>query len=64
MVGALTVLGYPAGQALAVALVAHIIHIGFTGIVGGISLLREGETIKGLYNRLRNFRRLNTSSQM
>jgi len=64
MVGALSVLGYPAGKALAVALVAHLIHIGFTGIVGGIGLLREGETITGLYNRLRNFGRLNTSGQL
>ena len=64
MVGALSALGYPAGTALAVALVAHMIHIGFTAIVGGIGLLREGENITGLYNRLRNFRSLNTSGQI
>ena len=64
MVGALTLLGYPAGKALAVAIVAHLIHISFTGIVGGIGLLREGQTITGLYNRLRNSTRLNTSSQI
>lgn len=64
MVGALSVLGYPAGTALAVALVAHLIHITFTGIVGGIGLLREGETITGLYNRLRNLRRVSPSGQV
>jgi hypothetical protein len=64
MVGALSILGYPAGMALAVALVAHLIHIGFTAIVGGIGLVREGETITGLYNRLRNFRHLKPSGQV
>ena len=64
MVAALSFLGYPAGMALAVALVAHLIHISFTAIVGGIGLMREGETLTGLYNRLRNFRSLNTSGQI
>ena len=58
MVGALTLLGYPAGQALAVALVAHLIHIGFTGVVGTLGLIREGETLTGIYTRLKNLTRL------
>lgn len=61
MVGALTVLGYPAGQALAVALVAHLIHIGFTGIVGMLGLVREGETLTGLFARLKNLTRLDVT---
>jgi uncharacterized protein (TIRG00374 family) len=61
MVGALTLLGYPAGQALAVALVAHLIHIGFTGVVGTLGLIREGETVTGLYARLKNLTRLDVA---
>jgi hypothetical protein len=57
MVGALTLLGYPPGQAAAVAIIAHLIHIVFTGLVGGIALFRDGETLAGLYKRLRNFTR-------
>ncbi len=61
MVGALTLLGYPAGQALAVALVAHLIHIGFTGVVGTLGLIREGETLTGLYARLKNLTRMDVA---
>jgi hypothetical protein len=54
MVGAFSILGVPASQALAVALVAHLIQISITGFVGMFGIFRDGETLAGLYQRLRN----------
>ena len=56
MVGALSLLGVPASPALAVAIVAHLIHIGITGAIGAYALFRDGETLPGLYQRLRGAR--------
>lgn len=53
MVGALSLLGVPAAQALAVAIVAHLIHICVTGVIGVYALFKDGETLAGLYQRLR-----------
>jgi len=53
MVGALSLLGVPAAQALAVAIVAHLIHISVTGVIGVYALFQDGETLTGLYRRLR-----------
>lgn len=59
MVGALSALGFPPGQALAVAIVAHLIHIAISGVIGISGLSQEGQTVTGLYNRLRSLNRLN-----
>jgi uncharacterized protein (TIRG00374 family) len=56
MVGAFSLLGVPTSVALAVALVAHLIHIVFTGFVGMYGIFRDGESISGLYQRLRRVR--------
>jgi len=56
MVGALSLLGVSAAQALAVAIVAHLIHIGVTGVIGTYALFRDGETLAGLYQRLKGAR--------
>jgi hypothetical protein len=52
MVGAFSLLGVPTSQALAVALVAHFIHITITGFFGVYAIFRDGENIAGLYQRL------------
>jgi uncharacterized protein (TIRG00374 family) len=56
MVGAFSLLGVPTSQALAVALVAHFIHITITGFIGVFAIFRDGETLTGIYLRLKNFR--------
>jgi hypothetical protein len=56
MVGAFALLGVPTSQALALALVAHFIHITITGFIGIYAIFRDGENIAGLYQRLINFR--------
>jgi uncharacterized protein (TIRG00374 family) len=56
MVGAFSLLGVPTSQALALALVAHFIHITITGLIGAYAIFRDGENIAGLYQRLINFR--------
>jgi len=56
MVGALTVLGVSTAQALAIAILAHLIHITSTGLIGGIALFRDGQTLTGVYRRLRAVR--------
>lgn len=56
MVGAFSILRVPAAQALAIAVVAHLIQISFTGFVGMYGIFRDGETLASLYQRLRNTR--------
>ena len=56
MVGAFSILGVPSSQALAIALVAHVIQISITGFVGLYGIFRDGDTLAGLYQRLQNFR--------
>jgi uncharacterized protein (TIRG00374 family) len=58
MVGAFSILGVPSSQALAIALVAHLIQISFTGVVGVYGIFRDGESLAGLYRQLQNFRRV------
>ncbi len=53
MVGALAVLGVPTSKALAIAITAHLIHITSTGLIGGIALFRDGQTLSGVYRRLK-----------
>ena len=54
MVGAFSLLGVPSSQALAVALVAHFIHITITGFIGAYAIFQDGETLTGIYLRLKN----------
>lgn len=57
--GAITILtGDPstASTALAVALTARLYNYINSGVIGGIGLLREGQTLSGIYEQLKNFR--------
>lgn len=56
MVGALTLLGLPTAQALAIAIIAHLIHIIFTGMIGAVALFHDGQSLTGIYQRLRTVR--------
>jgi uncharacterized protein (TIRG00374 family) len=55
MVAALSVFNIEASVALAVALAAHSLNYLVTGIIGLFALSRDGETLLGLWNQLRNF---------
>jgi uncharacterized protein (TIRG00374 family) len=55
-VAAWALLGVPFAQALAVALVAHLIHITITGLIGGYGFFRDRETLSGIYLRIRNIK--------
>ncbi|MEO5888447.1 MAG: lysylphosphatidylglycerol synthase transmembrane domain-containing protein [Anaerolineales bacterium] len=57
--GAITLLtGDPstASTALAVALTGRLYNYINSGVIGGIGLLREGQTLSGVYEQLKNFR--------
>ena len=58
MVGAFSILGVHSSQALAIALVAHLIQISITGFVGMYGIFRDGETLAGLYHRLQSIRHI------
>ncbi len=62
MVAAFSLLGLSTTAALAIALVTHFISIGLTGLVGMYGLFRDGESISGLYQRLRGANVLKESS--
>lgn len=51
-VGALSLLGVDPGKGLAFAIVAHLVSFTFSNIMGVIGLIREGESISSLYQRL------------
>lgn len=53
MVGGFLLLDVPVEQALALAITAHLIHIAITGLVGGFALARDGQSLSGIYLRLR-----------
>jgi uncharacterized protein (TIRG00374 family) len=52
-VAALSVFGLSTSVALAYALTAHLLNYIITGVLGAYALARDGETISGLYYRLR-----------
>jgi uncharacterized protein (TIRG00374 family) len=52
-VAALSVFGLSTSVALAYALTAHLLNYLITGVLGTYALARDGETISGLYYRLR-----------
>src|SRR5688572_24068742 len=54
--GALTLLTGDESTALAVALTGRLYNYINSGIIGGIGLLREGQTLSGIYEQLKNFR--------
>jgi hypothetical protein len=56
MAGALSILGVPPGEALAIAIIAHLIHILFTGLIGTAALFQDGQSITGIYQRLKDAR--------
>jgi uncharacterized protein (TIRG00374 family) len=54
--GALTLLTGDESTALAVALTGRLYNYINSGVIGGIGLLREGQTLSGIYEQLKNFR--------
>lgn len=59
MVGAFSLLGLSTSAGLAIAFVSHFISITFTGVIGMYAFFRDGESISGLYQHLRNVRIFN-----
>lgn len=54
--GAITLLTGDQSTALAVALTGRLYNYINSGVVGGIGLLKEGQTLSGIYEQLKNFR--------
>jgi uncharacterized protein (TIRG00374 family) len=54
--GAITLLTGDQSRALAVALTGRLYNYINSGVIGGIGLLREGQTLSGVYKQLKNFR--------
>lgn len=52
--GALTLLSHDQSASLAVAIVAHLFNYLITGLLGAYALSMEGETLMGIYRRLRH----------
>ncbi|MBI5963233.1 MAG: flippase-like domain-containing protein [Chloroflexi bacterium] len=55
--GALTLLGGDQSTALAAALTAHMYNYLTSGVLGSIGLMREGQTLSGVYRQILNFRK-------
>jgi len=54
--GAITLLTGDQSTALAVALTGRLYNYINSGVIGGIGLLQEGQTLSGIYEQLKNFR--------
>ena len=54
--GAITLLTGDQSTALAVALTGRLYNYINSGVIGGLGLLREGQTLSGIYQQLMNFR--------
>jgi len=54
--GAITLLTGNQSTALAVALTGRLYNYVNSGVIGGIGLLREGQTLSGVYEQLKNVR--------
>jgi hypothetical protein len=52
----MTLLTGDESTSLAVALTARLYNYINSGLIGGIGLLREGQTISGIYEQLKNLR--------
>ena len=55
MAGALTLLSGDQSTALAVALTSHAINYLYSGVFGLYGLSREGQTVSGIYQQIKNF---------
>jgi uncharacterized protein (TIRG00374 family) len=55
--GALTLLTHDQSASLAVALTARAYNYLNSGVIGGIGLLSEGQTLSGVYQQILNFRK-------
>jgi uncharacterized protein (TIRG00374 family) len=55
--GALTLVTHDQSTSLAVALTARFYNYLNSGVIGGIGLLREGQTLSGIYQQILNFRK-------
>jgi hypothetical protein len=53
MVGALSLFGVDSSVALAAAITAHVIQYSVTGVLGVYALVQDGESLTGLYRRVR-----------
>jgi uncharacterized protein (TIRG00374 family) len=53
IVGALALFGVEASVALAAAITAHLIQYLVTGVLGVYALFKDGESLTGLYRRVR-----------
>jgi hypothetical protein len=56
IVGSLSVFGLDPSTALAYAFTMHAIQYLLTGVIGGYALFRDGESLAGMYTRLRGLR--------
>lgn len=54
MVGALALFGVNSSAALAAAITAHVIQYAVTGVLGMYALIKDGESLTGLYRRVRS----------
>ncbi len=54
--GALTLLTGDQSTSLAVALTGRLYNYLNSGVIGGLGLIREGQTLSGIYEQLKNFR--------
>ena len=54
--GAITLLTGDQSTALAVALTGRLYNYINSGVIGGLGLMREGQTLSGIYAQLKNFR--------
>ncbi len=57
IVGALTLFTGDQSTALAAALTARLYNYLNSGVIGGIGLLREGQTLTGIYQQIKDFRK-------
>jgi len=60
-VGAFSLLSLSTTAGLAIAIVSHFISITITGLIGAYGIFRDGESITGIYNHLRNMRLFNSN---
>jgi hypothetical protein len=56
IVGSLSIFGLDPSAALAFAFTLHIIQYLTTGVIGGYAFYRDGESLAGMYTRLRGMR--------
>ena len=55
--GALVIFTHDQSTSLAVALISRLYNYLNSGVIGGIGLMREGQTLSGVYQQILNFRK-------